>query len=58
MLACAESGSVLWVLLLPLPSLDQSLDFSHQPSRETASFKGPVWTAPPQDTLLAAEELL
>ncbi|KAG0422633.1 hypothetical protein HPB47_001556 [Ixodes persulcatus] len=31
--------------------VDPGLDFSRQPSRETASFKGPVWTAPPQDTL-------
>ncbi|KAG0411895.1 hypothetical protein HPB47_010961 [Ixodes persulcatus] len=31
--------------------VNRSLDFSRQPSRETASFRGPAWTAPPQDTL-------
>lgn len=50
-LGCAESGSVLWVALLSLPRVDSSLDLSRQPCRETASFKGPVWTAPLQDTL-------
>ncbi|KAG0419109.1 hypothetical protein HPB47_004359 [Ixodes persulcatus] len=36
---------------IPLDGVDSSRDLSCQTSRETASFRGPVWTAPPQDTL-------
>lgn len=50
-LACAEFVWCSWSLLLPLPRVNPNLDLGRQPGSETASFNGPVWTAPPQDPL-------
>lgn len=43
-------------LLLPISKVEPSLDFIRQPSRETASFKGPVGAASPSDTPPGGED--